>query len=59
VEAVGITFLPFEKTGARVRADIASNVLRSTKPRPAAARSKLPDSFDVAISFAGTERVEA
>jgi len=61
VEAVGMTFLPFEKANARMRADIASNVLRAGKPKPAAAAapSTLPGSFDVAISFAGTERAEA
>lgn len=42
VETVGITFLPFEKAGARVSADIASNVRRAGKPKPAAASSKLP-----------------
>jgi hypothetical protein len=60
VEDVGITFLPFEKAGARLRTDIASNVLRTKKRKPAEATpSTLPDSFDVAISFAGTERAEA
>jgi hypothetical protein len=58
VEQVGMTFLPFEKPAARMRADIAVNVARPTAapkraPSPSAA---LPDTFDVAISFAGTER---
>ena len=63
VEVVGMTFLPFEKAGARMRTDIASNVLRAEKPKAVAATtstlSTLPDLFDVAISFAGTERAEA
>ena len=59
VEAVGMAFLPFEKASARMHANIASNVVRAGKPKPAAAPSTLPDSFDVAISFAGTERGEA
>jgi hypothetical protein len=60
VEDVGITFLPFEKTRARLRTDIASNVLRTKKRKPAETTpSTLPDSFDVAISFAGTERAGA
>ena len=44
-----------------MRADIASNVLRAGKPKPAAPAAPLPlsDTFDVAISFAGTERAEA
>ena len=66
VEAVGMTFLPFEKPAARMRADIASNVVKPAKPaKPAKAATGgglalgLPDNFDVAISFAGTERAEA
>jgi hypothetical protein len=64
VEAVGLTFLPFEKPAARMRVDIASNVSRPSKPiaRPTGktpAATALPDSFDVAISFAGSERSHA
>jgi hypothetical protein len=63
VEAVGMTFLPFEKPAARMRADIAINISRPAKAaaRPQASPSvtTLPDSFDVAISYAGTERAFA
>jgi hypothetical protein len=61
VETAGITFLPFEKAAVRMRADIASNVLLGGKPKAAvpAKSSLLPDTFDVAISFAGTERADA
>ena len=61
VEQVGMTFLPFEKPAARMRADIAVNVARPTAapkraPSPSTA---LPDTFEVAFSFAGTERNQA
>jgi hypothetical protein len=66
VEAAGMTFLPFEKPAARMSADIASNVARPARPTTeskagniGAPASRLPDSFDVAISFAGTERAHA
>jgi TIR domain len=65
-ESVGMMFLPLDRPTVRMQADIASNLTRSTD---AAARTKsasgvaassvLPDSFDVAISFAGTERPQA
>lgn len=61
VEAVGLNFLPFERAAARMRADIVSNTFpaknlkASASPEP----STLPETFDVAISFAGTERAEA
>jgi hypothetical protein len=59
VEAVGITFLPFEKASLRIKADIASNIVRAGKPKTVSPVVPLPDTFDVAISFAGTERSEA
>jgi hypothetical protein len=62
-ESVGMTFLPLEKPAIRISADIASNVIKPAKPavpsRPKGnlpPTSGLPDGFDVAISFAGTER---
>jgi hypothetical protein len=64
IEAVGMSFLPFVRPAERMRADIATKVIRPAKPAAAksvahaskASASALPDSFDVAISFAGTER---
>ncbi len=69
VESVGMTFLPLIKPAERMRADIATKVIRPANPavatptrsaasaRPAA--PPIPGSFDVAISFAGTERESA
>jgi hypothetical protein len=64
VETVGMGFLPFVRPAERMRADIETKVVRPV--RPAAAKSavraskppasRIPDTFDVAISFAGTER---
>jgi hypothetical protein len=69
IEAVGMTFLPIGKPAERMRADIANKVTRPAKSavvgRPQSvqgterAASQIPDSFDVAISFAGTERESA
>jgi hypothetical protein len=67
VESVGMTFLPITKPAERMRTDIENKVSRPSKPvlaiaprpapnRPAPAADHIPDSFDVAISFAGTER---
>jgi hypothetical protein len=66
VEVIGMSFLPLTNPTERMRADIATKVVRPAKPavmsparavpnsRPAA--TPIPDSFDVALSFAGTER---
>jgi hypothetical protein len=66
VETVGMSFLPFIRPAERMKADIATKVIRPSKPaaaklRPAEKGSAptIPDSFDVAISFAGTEREHA
>jgi hypothetical protein len=69
VELVGMNFLPLVKPAERMRADIATKVIRPGKPAVAAptrsavsARPAAPPiagSFDVAISFAGTERESA
>lgn len=66
VEAVGMTFLPFRAAATRMQEDITSNIVRPAKPivatktaaseRPSLA---LPSNFDVAISFAGTDRSQA
>jgi hypothetical protein len=62
VEAVGMSFLNLTHPTERMRADIATKVIRPTKAaavRTLSARppsAAIPDSFDVAISFAGTER---
>jgi hypothetical protein len=63
IEAVGMTFLPFVHPADRIKADIATKVIRpeNIAPLPSRSASKptgpvLPGSFDVAISFAGTER---
>jgi TIR domain len=61
VETVGMTFLPFEKPAARMRADIAVNIARPSAARRAShpVAVALPDTFDVAVSFAGSERAPA
>jgi TIR domain len=65
IEVVGMTFLPFDNPASRMKADIASNVVKPAKAvKPVNAIGGafalgLPDSFDVAISFAGTERAAA
>jgi hypothetical protein len=55
IEKSGLTFLPFQKPAERLSVDIERRV---TRPK---ASSKLEDTekFDVAISFAGTEREHA
>jgi hypothetical protein len=58
-------FLPLTNPAERMRTDIATKVVRPAKQAVASpARSRpaatpIPDSFDVAISFAGTERESA
>jgi hypothetical protein len=66
VEAVGMSFLPVVRAAERMRADIATKVIRPSKPAAVksgpsdkALAATIPDSFDVAISFAGTEREHA
>lgn len=68
VETVGMTFLPLTKPAERMRVDIATKVVQPTKPTASQARTAprarppaatIPDNFDVAISFAGTERESA
>lgn len=67
IEKSGLTLLPLATPAERLRADIAVNVVRpgaASRPRgttartqpPAAPAQAMPNSFDVAISFAGTER---
>jgi hypothetical protein len=60
-ERVGLTFLPIAKPAERFKTDIVQQIRLPTntksKPGPAMAFDvALPSSFDVAISFAGTER---
>lgn len=60
-ESVGLTFLPIARPPERSRDDIIRRIGRptNTKPRPSptmAFDAALPSNFDVAISFAGTER---
>ncbi len=60
-ERVGLTFLPIARPAERLRDDIVQQIRLPTNAKP---RSKptmafdaaLPSNFDVAISFAGTER---
>jgi hypothetical protein len=64
VENVGMPFLPFVRPAERMRADIATKVLRPAKPMAPKSTGKsvtapIPDNFDVAISFAGAERTHA
>lgn len=65
-ESVGMMFLPIDAPATRMRTDIASNVTWPVKAavgpkrvREMDPKSALPDNFDVAISFAGTERAQA
>ena len=64
MESVGMTLLPLRQSSDRMKADIATNVrkpsiVRMVKTAASAADSRLPDNFDVALSFAGTEREHA
>ena len=60
VEEVGLSFLPISKPSERLVTEIAKQIVRAT-PAPSVGRTRtmdaaLPNNFDVAISFAGTER---
>lgn len=55
IEKSGLTFLPFQKPAERLNVDIEKRV---TRPK-ASAKSADTTKFDVAISFAGTEREHA
>jgi len=60
-ERVGLSFLPIAMPAERLRADIVQQIRlpTNTKPEPnptMAFDAALPSNFDVAISFAGTER---
>ena len=60
-ERAGLTFLPIANPKERLREDITRRIGFSTRPAPASTVVKtrdaaLPSNFDVAISFAGSER---
>ena len=60
-ERVGLTFLPIAKPAERLRNDIVEQIRLPTNTKPKskptmAFDAALPSQFDVAISFAGTER---
>ena len=61
VEAAGMSFLTIASPVERNRIDIAKQIVRPkpTKPVTMAFDAALPTNFDVAISFAGTERGQA
>ena len=67
IEKVGLTLLPFPKPAERLRNNLTANVLRPAGTARGGASggalpskiSGLPERFDVAISFAGTERDQA
>jgi hypothetical protein len=65
IEKTGLVFLPFEKPAERMRQEIRSTIALAPKPaantvaKGAKAGDPLPDRFDVAVSFAGTERALA
>jgi hypothetical protein len=52
IEECGLSFLPFQQTDIRLDADIEK---RTARPTPESSKPDLSH-FDVAISFAGTER---
>ena len=52
IEKTGLNFLPFQAPSIRLNTDIEKKITRPTVP----IQSKNKTSFDVAISFAGTER---
>lgn len=67
IDKTGLSLLPLAAPAERLRADIAVNVGRpeaASRPRAVATPTQnsassapaMPDAFDVAISFAGTER---
>src|SRR5262249_7166071 len=62
VETVGMSFLRLKRPAERMKADIETKVIRPAAvgavrtSAPKASTSAIPDNFDVAISFAGTER---
>jgi hypothetical protein len=66
-ERVGMGFLAVAKPADRMNIDLAANVLRPGRTAPNGPRSRrpngtgagMPEMFDVAISFAGTERDQA
>jgi hypothetical protein len=60
-ERVGLKFLPIARAAERLRDDIARQIRLPTNSKPKstprmAFDAALPSNFDVAISFAGTER---
>jgi hypothetical protein len=54
MEGAGFTFLPFEKPIVRLNADVAQLTEHPSEPK-----QNDPEHFDVAISFAGSERLYA
>jgi TIR domain len=61
MEAAGMGFLPIPRPAERNTVDIIKQIVRPPAPKPAkpvtiAFDAALPSNFDVAISFAGTER---
>lgn len=64
VEEIGMSFLPIETPQRRPKIDLAKSIGRPEPKAPAkpvtiAFDAELPTNFDVAISFAGTERALA
>lgn len=66
METVGMSFLRLMEPAERMKVDIATKVIlpakasmSRTSSKTTASSSAIPDIFDVAISFAGTERDQA
>ncbi|MGY2848553.1 hypothetical protein ACVIWU_001569 [Bradyrhizobium sp. USDA 4509] len=60
-ERVNLSVLPIARPAERLKTDIIQQIRKPTNPKPKLARTSnmdavLPAHFDVAISFAGTER---
>jgi TIR domain len=63
IELTGMRLLPLAQPAVRMKADIANSVRKPDTARKGkrtvSAAAALPEAFDVAISFAGTERAQA
>jgi TIR domain len=65
IETFGMTFLPFENAGERLKVDIEQKIIRPQRPAAntiatmGSLKSGVPANFDVAISVAGADKQHA